>query len=56
MQRAIFSNRERVLLTKFLNGEQITDETFRMVKLRIKRNYPCIEEDFELLKQVKGKL
>ncbi len=56
MQKAIFSDRERVLLTKFLNGEPITDETFRMLKLRVKRNYPIISEDYKLVTQVMNKL
>jgi len=56
MHKAILSPRERTLLTTFLKGEQINDETFRMLKLRIKRNYPCINEDFELLRQVVDKL
>lgn len=56
MQRAIFSPRERALLTKFLKNEPITDETFRMLKMRIKRNYQTIAEDFEIIKHVKDKL
>lgn len=56
MHKAILSPRERTLLTKFLNGESINDETFRMLKLRIKRNYQCIQEDFQLIKQVKDKI
>lgn len=56
MQRAIFSPRERALLIKFLKNEPITDETFRMLKMRTKRNYQTIAEDFELIKQFKAKL
>ncbi len=56
MQRAIFSPRERDLLAKFLNNEPITDETFRMLKLRIKRNYSIISEDYKLITQVMNKL
>ena len=56
MQKAIFSDRERVLLTKFLNGEPITDETFEVLKLRVKRNYPIISEDYKLVTQVMNKL
>lgn len=56
MHKAILSQRERTLLTKFLKNETITDETFRMLKMRIKRNYSCINEDFELIKQVKEKI
>jgi hypothetical protein len=56
MHKAILSSRERALLTKFLNDETITDETFRMLKLRVKRNFPIINQDYELLKQVMNKL
>jgi hypothetical protein len=56
MQRAIFSDRERVLLTKFLSNEPITDETFRMLKLRVRRNYQVLSEDYQLISQVMNKL
>jgi len=56
MQRAILSPRERTLLTKFLKDELITDETFRMLKLRIRRNFDCISQDYQLLSQVMNKL
>ncbi len=56
MHKAILSPRERTLLAKFLKDEQITDETFRMLKLRVKRNYPLISQDYELLSQVMNKL
>ena len=43
------------MLRQFLvNGEK--GEGFRMLKMRIKRNYVCIAEDFELIKQAKTKL
>ncbi|MDI9577392.1 MAG: hypothetical protein QM398_04585 [Thermoproteota archaeon] len=56
MHKAILSERERKLLTKYLNDETITDVTFRMLKLRIKRNYNCIKQDYKLLEQVMAKL
>lgn len=56
MHKAVLSPRERTLLTKFLNGESINDETFRMLKLRVKRNFDCINQDYNLLSQVINKL
>jgi hypothetical protein len=54
MHKGILSNKEREMLKQFLeNGEK--GEGFRMLKLRIKRNYPCLSEDFELIKQVNSK-
>ena len=56
MHKAILSPRERKLLAKFLNNEPINDETFRMLKLRVKRNYPVLKEDYQLITQVMNKL
>ena len=56
MHKAILSERERTLLTKFLDDNPITDETFRMLKMRIKRNYPTITQDFQLISQLLNKL
>lgn len=56
MHKAILSGRERTLLSKFLNDESITDETFRMLKLRIKRNYSTISQDYQLITNVMSKL
>ncbi len=56
MHKAILSLRERMLLTKFLNGESINDETFRMLKLRVRRNYQTISQDYRLITQVMNKL
>jgi len=56
MQKAILSPRERALLSKFLSNEPITDETFRMLKLRVKRNYSTISQDYQLLNQVMAKM
>lgn len=40
------------MLKQFLaNGEKA--EGFRMLKMRIKRNYPAISDDFELISKVK---
>jgi hypothetical protein len=55
VHKEILSDLERQMLRKFLEtGEK--GEGFRMLKLRIKRNYPCLSEDFELIEQVKPKL
>jgi hypothetical protein len=55
MHKELLSDKERKMLKLFLeSGEK--SEGFRMLKMRIKRNYPCIKEDFELIKQVKEKL
>lgn len=55
MHKELLSDKERKMLRLFLaTGEK--GEGFRMLKLRIKRNYPCLSEDFELVKQTKEKL
>lgn len=55
MHKELLSDKERKMLRLFLaTGEK--DEGFRMLKLRIKRHYPCILVDFELIRQVKEKL
>ena len=55
MHKELLSDKERKMLRQYLEtGEK--SEGFRMLKLRIKRNYPCIIEDFELIKQVREKL
>jgi len=55
MHTGILSDKEMVMLKQFLaNGEKA--EGFRMLKMRIKRNYPIIAEDFELITKVKDKL
>lgn len=55
IHKELLSDKERLMLRQFLvNGEK--GEGFRMLKMRIKRNYVCIAEDFELIKQVKTKL
>jgi hypothetical protein len=55
MHTSVLSDKERKMLKQFLdNGEK--GEGFRMLKLRIKRNYPCLADDLELIKQVREKL
>jgi hypothetical protein len=50
MRNRILTAKEKELLNNFLN-EQKTPETFRMLKLRIKRNFAKLTEDYELLKK-----
>ena len=55
MHKELLSDKERQMLKLFLEtGEK--GEGFRMLKLRIKRNYPCINQDFELIRKVMDKL
>ena len=55
MHKEILSDRERLMLKQFLEtGEK--GEGFRMLKLRIKRNYSALSDDFELIQQVREKL
>ncbi len=56
MHTRLFSERERKLLRQFLEAGEVKDETFRMLRMRIKRNYPLISEDYELIKRIKEKL
>ena len=55
MHKELLSDKERKMLKLFLDSGK-KSEGFRMLKLRIKRNYQCINEDFELIRQVKNKL
>ena len=50
MRNRILTNKEKEMLNQFLNGEK-NPETFRMLKLRIKRNYESLTHDYELLKK-----
>jgi hypothetical protein len=55
VHKELLSDKERQMLKQYLaNGEKA--EGFRMLKMRIKRNYPAIAEDFELISKVKDKL
>ncbi len=54
MHKELLSDKERQILKQFLaNGEKA--EGFRMLKMRIKRNYQTIAEDFELISQGNSK-
>jgi GrpB-like predicted nucleotidyltransferase (UPF0157 family) len=55
LHKELFSDKERSMLKHFLEtGEK--QEGFRMLKMRLKRNYPAIRQDYELLKQAMYKL
>ncbi len=54
MHKQIFSEREKKLLDQFLTEEK-TPETFRTLRMLIKRNYACISQDFRLLEKVYAK-
>ena len=55
MHSEILSERERKMLEQFLeNGGK--GEGFRMLKLRIRRNYLCLSADYELIKKAKEEL
>jgi hypothetical protein len=56
MHKAIFSDRERHLLRQFIDTGEVKDATFRMLKLRIKRAYPTIEEDFQMIEKLRDKI
>jgi hypothetical protein len=55
MHKELLSDKERRMLIQFIQtGEK--GEGFRMLKMRLKRNYFVINQDYELLRQVMGKL
>ena len=54
MHKRIFSEREKEMLQQFL-AEGKTPETFRTLRMLIKRNYNHLSFDFELLKEVYGR-
>jgi hypothetical protein len=54
MHKGILSDKEREMLRQFLeNGGKGVG--FRMLKLRIKRNYDCLSSDLELITRAKDK-
>jgi len=55
MHKELLSEKERLMLDKFLEFDEKA-EGFRMLKMRIKRNYPTICKDFVLLTQAMNKL
>jgi peroxiredoxin len=54
LHKELLSDKERQMIRQFLvNGEK--GEGFRMLKMRIKRNYQTIAEDFELISKADKK-
>jgi hypothetical protein len=54
MQDHLLSDTERKLLTEYIsNGKREPSGRFRMLKLRILKNFDTLESDFELIKKAK---
>jgi hypothetical protein len=51
MHKQILSERERKMLEQFITDGK-TPETFRMLRMLIKRNYIQISQDFRLIEKV----
>jgi hypothetical protein len=55
VHKDLLSDKERMMLTRFLEtGEK--DKHFRILKMRIKKNYLAISQDYQLITQVMNKL
>jgi hypothetical protein len=55
LHKELLSDKERSMLKQFLEtGEK--DKHFRILKMRIKRSYPIITQDYDLISQVINKL
>ena len=55
MHKAILSDKERAIIEHYLEtGEK--SQGFRMLKLRLKRNYKRIREDFELIEKMRKEI
>lgn len=55
MHKELLSDKERQMLKQYLEtGEK--DKHFRILKMRIKKSYPAITEDYQLITQVISKL
>ena len=55
MHKELLSDKERSMLKQYLEtGEK--DEHFRILKMRIKKSYPAITQDFQLITQIINKL
>jgi hypothetical protein len=50
MRNRILTDREKKMLMQFLDNNE-SPETFRMLKMRIKKAYPKLMEDYELIKR-----
>jgi hypothetical protein len=55
MHVRILSDKEREILEDFIKSGN-KQEGFRMLKVRIKRNYSRIAEDFQLIKRIMEKI
>ena len=55
MHKAILSDKERTMIERFLKTDE-KSEGFRMLKVRIKRNYERIAQDFGLIRKVFEKI
>jgi hypothetical protein len=55
MHKELLSDKERAMLRQYLeSGEK--DKHFRILKMRIKKSYPAISLDYQLITQVINKL
>jgi hypothetical protein len=55
VHKELLSDKERLMLTRYLeSGEK--DKHFRILKMRIKKSYPAISQDYQLVTQVINKL
>jgi len=55
VHKELLSDKERLMLRRFLEtGEK--DKHFRILKMRIKKSYPAISLDYQLISQVINKL
>jgi hypothetical protein len=55
VHKELLSDKERLMLKQFLeSGEK--DKHFRILKMRLKKSYPAISNDYQLITQVIDKL
>jgi hypothetical protein len=55
VHKDLLSDKERQMLRQFLaTGEK--DKHFRILKMRVKKSYPMITQDYQLITQVMNKL
>jgi hypothetical protein len=55
VHKELLSDKERQMLRQYLEtGEK--DKHFRILKMRIKKSYPAISLDYQLISQVMNKL
>lgn len=56
MNVRILSPKEKELLTEFLKTGERNSGAFRMLNLRIRKFYPALKEEFDLITNAKQKL